>query len=150
VAVKSALPSRCLQGTVLSVSDFEINSFHKAPFPFMEGDVCISCPIVRRQLHSSSNSSWQSGLRLARFSWFFSKDATISFQRVSHAIGSVISFARLSVRRLPLIHQPHRSCSSFVSIRPVPQMFNSITANQCKDRTSHTELLKRILMMFTQ
>jgi hypothetical protein len=91
MAVKKALPSRCLQSTVLSASDFIISLFHTAPFPFMEGHVRIRFSVVRKPLPSKSISSWQSGLLVVKFSWFLSKEATISFYRFSHKVGSVIS-----------------------------------------------------------
>jgi hypothetical protein len=43
-----ALPSRCSQSTVLSASAFETKPFHTAPFPFRDGDMWISLPIVCR------------------------------------------------------------------------------------------------------
>ena len=90
MAVKSVLPSRCLHSTVLSASDFDISLFHITPFPFDEGDVWISCPIVCNPFPSKSMSSWQSGLLILKLTWFLSNEATIAFHRVSHDVGSAI------------------------------------------------------------
>jgi hypothetical protein len=71
MAVKSALPSRCLQSTLLSASDFATSSFHTVPSPFTRGAMLISCPIVSRAVRSRSISSMQSGCLAVRSSRFF-------------------------------------------------------------------------------
>jgi hypothetical protein len=61
MAVKRALPSRCLQNTVLSASALAISFFHTAPFPFTGGEKWMSCLIVCRPVLRSASSSEQSG-----------------------------------------------------------------------------------------
>jgi hypothetical protein len=47
--VNRALPSRCLQSTVLSASALVVRSLHTMRFPFSLGDMCTRHPIVIRQ-----------------------------------------------------------------------------------------------------
>jgi hypothetical protein len=91
MAVKSALPFRCLHSTILSASALVVISLHTVPFPFARGEMLISCPIVIRPFRISLISSMYSGCFAVRSSIFLSKDARISAYRFPHAVGPAIS-----------------------------------------------------------
>jgi hypothetical protein len=89
--VNSALPSRCLQSTVLSVSALATNPYHIVPFPFTAGGTWISWRFVSRAVRISPNSSLHSGCLAIRSSWLLLNDVRISPHRVSRTVGPAIS-----------------------------------------------------------
>jgi hypothetical protein len=94
--VNSALTSRCLQITVLSVSASDTNPFHTAFFSFTTGEMWKCWPIVSRAFRISSNSSVRSGRLDTRSSWLLLNDVRVSSHRASHTVGPTISPAGIA------------------------------------------------------